>query len=101
MEHIALSVYIGEEGLRSNFYMRSQATDADVSLFQEHERLLQQDCLQCIFDEKDMLDEEEVEAIRNIHHGCRNDPGFIQLGNNILTGFWFQLAFEQVFILSL
>lgn len=73
MEHIALSVYIGEEGLRSNFYMRSQATDADVSLFQEHERLLQQDCLQCIFDEKDMLGEEEAEEVRDYarRHGIR------------------------------
>lgn len=70
MEHIALSVYIGEEGLRSNFYMRSQATDADVSLFQEHERLLQQDCLQCIFDEKDMLDEEEAEEVRDYARLC-------------------------------
>ncbi len=36
-----------------------------MSLFQEHERLLQQDCLQCIFEEKDMLDEEEAEELMN------------------------------------
>lgn len=73
MEHLALSVYIGEEGLRSYCYMRSEEMNADVSLFQEHERLLQQNCLQCVFDEKDMLSSEELKEVRGYarRHGIR------------------------------
>lgn len=62
-EHYALGLYIGEDGFDS---LRELAeTDSFMMTpFQFQERLMQQNCLQCAFEGKDILSEEEREEVK-------------------------------------
>lgn len=79
-EHCALALYIGAEALHSGYFSLYQTDSAETMMlfenespFKENERLLRQECLQCIFDRKDMLEAEELEAARSYarRHGIR------------------------------
>ena len=37
------------------------------------------------------------EAVADVHHGCRLDAGFAQGGDDVASGFRFELPFKQVF----
>mgnify|MGYP001030745072 FL=1 len=62
-EHCALGLYVGEKGLNSFRIVLSGP--GMVSELNYHEFLLSQDCLQCAFENRDGLTEEEVEAARD------------------------------------
>lgn len=71
-DYLALGVYIGSKGLSS--FMRTAATDPlTLPPLKYHECLLQQDCLQCTFENKDELTEEEREEAKKYAraHGIR------------------------------
>jgi len=59
-EHLALSLYVGEEGLNSLRMLRDQGDG--VRNVQEF--LLAQNCLQCAFGNKDDLSPEELSSVR-------------------------------------
>lgn len=62
-EHIALSLYVGEDGYFS--YRAMLDDDSDPSDYiAEGEMLTSQNCLQCSFENKDMLSDEELEEVR-------------------------------------
>lgn len=62
-EYCALGLYIGEKGLNSlRILMKGEE---ETSSFEVHETFFQQDCLQCAFECKEMLLDEEIKEIRN------------------------------------
>lgn len=71
-DYLALGVYIGSEGLSS--FVRVATTDPlTMPPLKYHEHLMQQDCLQCIFENKDQLSKEEHEEAKKYarEHGIR------------------------------
>lgn len=71
-EYCALGLYIGEKGFDS-FRTVITADEFMMSPFKYHETLMQQECLQCVFDNKDELSEEEQEEVKKYAraHGIR------------------------------
>lgn len=65
--HCALALYIGEEGFDSFRTVASVDDFMPLSL-KDHELLLQQDCLQCVFGGKDEVTEEEREEAKKYAH---------------------------------
>lgn len=61
--HCALGLYIGREGLDS-LRCIAQADQLQMSPLEFHEKIIRQDCLQCAFEGKDGLSEEELEEAR-------------------------------------
>lgn len=61
--HCALGVYIGTRGLDS-FRIMSKADQFQMEVFEFQEQLMQQECLQCSFEGKDDMSEEEREEVR-------------------------------------
>ncbi len=70
--HCALGLFIGDEGFNS-FRVIAQADPIMMSQLEFHEHLIQQTCLQCIFEGKDGLTKEEREDARRYarSHGIR------------------------------
>ena len=71
-DHCAIGAYIGEEGLRS--FMSVARTDpSSIPPIKLQEYFLQQDCLQCSFENKDELSNEEHEEAKAYarSHGIR------------------------------
>ncbi|MCM1148814.1 MAG: hypothetical protein NC319_01830 [Butyricicoccus sp.] len=63
-EHIALAVYIGEQGLDS--YCRLQKLSyVPMNALQAQEFMLSQYCLQCLLGTKDILSPQELAAVRS------------------------------------
>ena len=58
-----LSVYIGEDAVQGLLKMIFE-TPVFFSKFEEHEMLFTQDCLQCAFEDKDYIGEEEAEIVK-------------------------------------
>lgn len=71
-EHCALGLYVGEEGFDS-FRMMMNIRKFIVSIEESSEMFLQQKCLQCAFESKDMLSKEEREETKKYarSHGIR------------------------------
>lgn len=61
-EHFALAVYVGDEGYKS--YRLLLDTDGEEQDAATHEAMFSQSCLQCSFENKDMLSSEELEEAR-------------------------------------
>ena len=61
-EHLALALYVGSSGLDS-YRLLQEVGDMDVSPLKASEIMLSQDCLQCSFENKDMLTPEELSAL--------------------------------------
>jgi len=59
-----LAVYIGENAVQSLLRMMFEVPDF-FSKFEQREFVLLQDCLQCTFEEKDQLDDDEIKTIKN------------------------------------
>ncbi len=60
-QHLSLAIYVGETGYNSYLKLRNNDPynfDPDV------EDLMCQDCLQCSFEDKDLLSEEELKEVR-------------------------------------
>lgn len=70
--HCALALYIGDEGFNS-FHTVASVDDYVLPPLEAHERLLKQDCLQCAFEGKDDVTEEEREEAKKYAraHGIR------------------------------
>lgn len=66
-EHCALGLYIGTEGLDS-FRTIAKANQFMMDTLEFQESLLQQNCLQCAFEGKDALSEEEREETKSFAH---------------------------------
>lgn len=66
-EHCALGLYIGTEGLDS-FRTIAKANQFMMTPMEFQESLLQQNCLQCAFEGKDVLSEEEQEETKAFAH---------------------------------
>lgn len=62
-QHCALGLYIGEDGFES-FREIAGANEFMMLPFELHEHLLQQNCLQCVFESKDELSVEEREEAK-------------------------------------
>lgn len=62
-EHNALALYAGEEGYKSYCTIRNADQDRMTDQMMG-ELLTSQNCLQCSFESKDMLSEEELEEVR-------------------------------------
>ena len=62
-EHNALALYVGEEGYQSYCAIRNADQDHMTDQMMG-ELLTSQDCLQCSFENKDMLSEEELEEVQ-------------------------------------
>lgn len=62
-EHNALALYVGEEGYQSYCAIRNADQDRMTDQMMG-ELLTSQNCLQCSFESKDMLSEEELEEVR-------------------------------------
>lgn len=62
-EHFALAVYHGLSGLRG-YCMLNEGTD-DLNVFHVTERAFSLDCVMCSFENKDMLHEDEINAVRS------------------------------------
>ena len=62
-EHLALSVYVGERGYQS-YRMILDADPSSMDPIKEGFLLTSQDCLQCAFEKKDMLSDEELAEVR-------------------------------------
>lgn len=71
-EHCALGLYIGEEGFNS-FRTVAKADRLMMSYLQFQEHMLRQNCLQCAFEGRDELSEEEREEAKKYarSHGIR------------------------------
>lgn len=63
-EHMALALYVGSKGLDS-FRIIQESGGVDVLRLKSYETMLSQDCLQCAFEGKDMLSEEELSGVRS------------------------------------
>jgi len=61
-DHIALGLYVGESGYQSYRFLLDQPRQVDDILMGA--LLTSQDCLQCSFENKDMLSDEELEEVR-------------------------------------
>ena len=59
-DHIALGIYVGQAGFDSFRYIMFAAEEDDYS----PEVLLSQDCLQCAFENREYLSDQEVEEVR-------------------------------------
>lgn len=64
-EHCALALYIGADGLDS-FRTIAKANQFMMAPMEFQESLLQQNCLQCVFEGKDVLSEEEREEAKKL-----------------------------------
>lgn len=62
-EHIALALYIGDKGL-ANYRALQDMHREDVNMLKEHEFMLSQNCLQCVFASKDELFPQELDGVR-------------------------------------
>ena len=62
-EHCALGLYVGEEGFDS-FRMMMNISEFIMPIEDSREMFLQQKCLQCVFESKDMLSKEEIEETK-------------------------------------
>lgn len=90
-----LSLYIGEEGLKSYFAMVIARKRKDqVSPLKERELLVQQECLRCSFEDKETLGEGELQEVRDYakahghkFSGRRAYPYFEKYSPNCLP--WF------------
>ena len=63
-EHMALALYVGNKGLDS-FRIIQESGGVGVHRLKSYETMLSQDCLQCAFENKDMLSAEELSAVRS------------------------------------
>lgn len=61
-DHIALGLYIGESGYQSYRFLLDQPRQVDDDILMGT-LLTSQDCLQCSFENKDMLSDEELEEV--------------------------------------
>ncbi len=62
-EHNALAIYAGEEGYQSYCVLRNLSVD-NATLQKIEEWASSQSCLQCSFENRDMLSDEELEEVR-------------------------------------
>ena len=62
-DHIALGLYVGESGYQSYRFLLDQPHQADDDILMGA-LLTSQECLQCSFENKDMLSDEELEEVR-------------------------------------
>lgn len=62
-DHFALGLYVGESGYQSYRFLLDQPHGADNEL-EMGEFLTSQDCLQCSFENKDMLSDDELAEVR-------------------------------------
>ena len=62
-QHLALGLYVGDEGYQS-YRILLDVGFADVDSITMGEVLTSQDCLQCSFENKDMLSDAEVDEVR-------------------------------------
>lgn len=62
-EHLALALYVGNSGL-DNYRLLQEVGNMEVHPLKAYEIMLSQDCLQCSFENKDMLSPEELSAAR-------------------------------------
>lgn len=73
-EHFALTVYLGEQGLRSFQYMQGDAGDIKrfgmLNPLKIQERMFSQLCIQCSLENKDMLQPEELSSARGYAARC-------------------------------
>lgn len=71
-EHCALGLYIGAKGFQS-FRILAEADHSKMNMLQMHEHILQQDCLQCAFEKKEELTDEEQDGVKQYAraHGIR------------------------------
>lgn len=71
-EHCALGLYVGEEGFDS-FRMMMNISEFIMPIEDSREMFLQQKCLQCAFESKEMLSKEEIEETKKYarSHGIR------------------------------
>ena len=63
-EHLALGLYLGNEGLQSYYLLRRPPVLGCPSLLHQQEVMFSQDCLQCSFESMSMLSKEECMALR-------------------------------------
>lgn len=63
-EHIALAVYIGEQGLDSYRHLQEMG-HVPMNALQAQEFMLSQSCLQCSLETKDALSPQELAAVRS------------------------------------
>ena len=61
--HCALGLYVGQKGLDS-LRCIVQADQFQMSPFEFHEKIIRQDCLQCAFEGKNELSEDELSEVR-------------------------------------
>ncbi|MDR1262312.1 MAG: hypothetical protein LBK46_02340 [Oscillospiraceae bacterium] len=66
---LALAVYPGDAGLAS--YRKLGDTREDTDLFRIKERIMSQDCIMCAFDNKEEMEERDLEDIRKSGVKCR------------------------------
>lgn len=99
-QHCALGLYIGSEGLDS-FRAMIRADQILMFPFNFQEQVLQQNCLQCSFESKDELSEEEREEVRQYARankirlaGKRAYPQFTKYQKN-LCPWYIQTEEEQ------
>lgn len=99
-QHCALGLYIGNKGLDS-FRAMIRADGILMFPFDFQEQVLQQDCLQCSFESKDELSEEEREEVRRYARannirlaGKRAYPQFTKYQKN-LCPWYIQTEEEQ------
>lgn len=91
-EHCALGLYVGEKGFNS--FRLVLAGPGSVAGLNYHEFLLSQECLQCAFENKDGLTNEEAEAAREyarkhriVLRGRNAFPHFVKFRPNYVP--WF------------
>lgn len=68
-KHCALALYQGDKGLDS-FRILAGADRFMMSTFEFREQVLQQECLQCSFEGKEELSEEEREEVKEYARAC-------------------------------
>lgn len=70
--HQAVGLYLGDDGI-NNLRTMADTNDLLESPFKSQENILRQECLQCVFENKDELTEKELTETRNYTrtHGIR------------------------------
>ena len=72
-EHCAIGLYVGDAGFLSYRTIMTMEHDDDAHPFRYHERLMGQNCLQLILDDRDELTDKEYDAAKEYasRHGIR------------------------------
>ena len=81
-DHIALGLYVGESGYQSYRFLLDQPRQMDDDILMGS-LLTSQDCLQCSFENEDMLSDEELEEV----HAYANAHGKPLRGKNAFPQF--------------